>query len=108
MISKELLSEVLGCKVNSCFIDNNICSYDNNGAYIDINIYELAHKCKEWASIKYKFSIESAIGYGGYYSHIKSWNDSTFKTVFFHNKYKSEPEAIFKATQYIYDKFKQS
>jgi RNA recognition motif-containing protein len=50
-ISKELLSEVLNCKVNSCFIDNDICSYENV-VYEDISIYELAYKCKLFAFSK--------------------------------------------------------
>jgi len=57
MISKELLSEVFEENVISIdyTIDNNLTftSYDNmwSGEYTKhvINIYELAHKCKEWA-----------------------------------------------------------
>ena len=49
MISKELLSEVLGVQIFKCFVNNGICSYHDEYFYKDINIYELAHRCKEWA-----------------------------------------------------------
>jgi hypothetical protein len=56
--SKELLSEVLKVETDSPNILNeNILAYgdcsDDDGSgvcrYTEINIYELAHKCKEWA-----------------------------------------------------------
>lgn len=54
-ISKELLSEVLGYKVDTFLgitkneIDYTCCKDEDEG-YIDtsINIYEFAFKCKEW------------------------------------------------------------
>ena len=60
MISTELLSEVLGIDVAKIIenSDRNISIYErdfkypmsyNASAYLTINIYELAHKCKEWA-----------------------------------------------------------
>ena len=58
MISKELLSEVLNCYVHSLDYRDVLC-YKNTIRYWltpnsqsmpnVINIYELAHKCKEWA-----------------------------------------------------------
>lgn len=52
--SKELLSEVLGIDVNEVKgIEANmpICGcVHSDGWYDEINIYELAHKCKEWAN----------------------------------------------------------
>ena len=59
--SKELLSEVLGhkiWKVMDCNMGTlRYCIYPNKGdepsEYIfPINIYELAHKCKEWLEIQ--------------------------------------------------------
>lgn len=59
--SKELLSEVLGHKVWKVLGCNmgtlRYCIYPNKGdepsEYIfPINIYKLAHKCKEWAKNK--------------------------------------------------------
>jgi hypothetical protein len=61
MISKELLSEVLENKVylirerRPIDISSNIIQYElENGfrPFEYINIYELAHKCKEWAISK--------------------------------------------------------
>ena len=87
MINKELLSKVLDnevpyqVKVHKIIIKNNSLNYfynskDSGGGLFEaneyINIYELAHKCKEWALIR--FLAES------------------------------EPEAIFKACQWILDK----
>ena len=55
-ISKELLSEVLGYEVDAFLgiSENEIdytCCRDKNIGYedININIYEFAFKCKEWA-----------------------------------------------------------
>lgn len=55
MISKELLSEVLGIELywKDMKIKDNIIIYPHkNGIYNEekeINIYELAHKCKDYA-----------------------------------------------------------
>ena len=50
-ISKELLSIILGEKAYDikCVSDNIISFYTDYDQYEEINIYELAHKCKEWA-----------------------------------------------------------
>ena len=48
-ISKELLSEVLDCNCTEIYpIQDNELAYQAFGVSY-INIYELAHKCKEWA-----------------------------------------------------------
>lgn len=53
LISKELLSEVLKVKIrkiNSSILDGNLYYYKELvKCKSKINIYELAHKCKEWA-----------------------------------------------------------
>ena len=57
--SKELLSEVLSSNVqdidyefmSKSFSESVIRYYANGKDYL-INIYELAHKCKEWAKKK--------------------------------------------------------
>ena len=89
MITKELLSEVLGVyKIIEPY--GNILvwewdkSYSNNNC--SINIYELAHKCKEWA-LQYDYTILSSKGY------------ATISGKVFYDK--TEPEAIFKACQWI-------
>lgn len=50
MISKELLSEVLGYKVKDIVLstENNLCFFSCNVEH-RINIHEIVHKCKEWA-----------------------------------------------------------
>ena len=50
MISKELLESVLDKEIASINIEENILNYiEDKVGYFEINIYELAHKCKEWA-----------------------------------------------------------
>lgn len=53
MISKELLGEVLKAdirKINNSILDGNLYYYKTFvKCKSKINIYELAHKCKEWA-----------------------------------------------------------
>jgi hypothetical protein len=67
-ISKELLSEVLGCKldIDEQLQPNEIEYIEKVGSrlyYRYINIYELANKCKEWAYTKnyFLFSGHGAI-----------------------------------------------
>ena len=122
MISKALLSEVLKLDVkelefnfkynyirygywNSCVNNRN---EDISGVdYLKINIYELAHKCKEWVLKQ------------GYYFSTYSFNfDSNTEqehrirlligndVVYFGNdsSMETEVEAIFNACQWILDK----
>jgi hypothetical protein len=121
MISKELLSEVLfnsrveikdfgQTRYNNinysmfCSINERDGTHFNEGIegnyyvekkmlYDDINIYELAHKCKEWA-----YSIGYVLN-----SNSKSYCDvcdTGFITGF---EATTEPDAIFKACQWILD-----
>jgi len=115
IISKELLSEVLWVEVIK--FDDGKYQYPNNdmskvyymvngtfGVYSSINIYELAHKCKEWAWKKgYEINSKAECNkdddrcgnaciykcYG--YDIIGSFGAN------------SEPEAIFKASQWVLD-----
>ena len=105
MISKELLSAVL--KEKRVILDYEISISKNEIHYghIDIeedgfiNIYELAHKCKEWAISKgwilheVRNLKEYIIYFGGDYREPS--DDFRAET---------EPEAIFKACQWILDK----
>ena len=107
MISKELLSEVLDLKrVDDIYIEDNILYFCklNKG----INIYELVHKCKEWAYTKYKIILTSKL----FDYQIKNIFDCYLETGeksrenirnFAHPDFISntEPEAIFKACQWI-------
>ena len=110
MISTELLSEVLGIDVAKIIenSDRNISIYErdfkypmsyNASAYLTINIYELAHKCKEWA-IKIDYKIESHIHFiNKRIIGVASFNTQDNTTKFFQAD--TEPEAIFKACQWI-------
>ena len=94
MISKELLSELLGCRCSKIkpFGTTRIAyTFLDSPNYVDatINIYELAYKCKEWA-----YGLGVAI-------------DSCHQTAIIHFDRKieikgdTEPEAIFKACEWI-------
>ena len=115
MISRELLSEVLGVDYKDRLVDwfqieddnylrtyYNCGNYDNKGRPtglgFEINIYELAHKCKEWA-----FN-------NGYYLNI--YNDAidvvlkkSCKIVenITDGSFKYSPMLVFKACQWILD-----
>ena len=103
MISKKLLSEVLGKECADISVENNrICFYDwsNNGASECINIHELAHKCKEWVWNKnYSMRIDQ-IGLMDWNIEMEDMDSGTqcFNDDFYHI---TEPEAIFKACEWI-------
>ncbi len=126
-ISKELLSEVLN--LNMWKTDSLNISIDENKVYYNgiflgdlgyqqssdvVNIYELAHKCKEWALSKNNLELISAITEEGAYCQIDNIVPSTirydinqidtscrtvFNSIIFDED--TEPEAIFKACDYI-------
>jgi len=117
-ISKELLSEVLGfnvtyvetctqtikSRIKSDVSDSDIAIHDGN-SYRYINIHELAHKCKEWADSKgytlnswiADFTSDKILGWcelrdertGKSIKECPIVSDNT------------EPEAVFKACQWI-------
>lgn len=108
-ISKELLSEVLGEEVTEikgmCEFEKDELEYfikdtEYSQFYSRINIYKLAHKCKEWASNKVNYRIMSYAVEGGGNSSL-SKIDEYFTLVRFREN--SEAEAIFKACQWILD-----
>lgn len=118
MIGKELLSEVFtdnqqNFKVNK--IEKNILHYswlmeeffgdgDVNCKWIDmsINIYELAHKCKEWAISKgfITHSVRNLKEYVVYLSGDFREPSDDFRC-------NSEPEAIIKACEWILKEIKK-
>ena len=110
MISKELLSDVLGRDVDKVKgIEANTLIYGcahSDGWYDEINIYELAHQCKEWALSK---------GYdtrSGFNSYLKCYFCDIYKDLIHQARYEyttartSEPEAIFKACEWIMEQTK--
>lgn len=146
MISKELLSEVLGKDILSARIEGKSAIYtvdyetEEDGeltwiiAEFFINIYELANKCKEWALSK-KFQLHSGIHTIArpkeeYYNKKSSDFNKCIRESYWFAKLKSsiyvttklcqhesssdflvygasEPEAIFKACQWILDNRKE-
>lgn len=117
MISKELLSEVAGhdkfirefiikgntIKINPmyAFNDDKLVKY---GYESTINIYELAHKCKEWAFhrgyriIEDEFYIRiSKLSSGEYKSYEYDENEENAQDVY-------KPEYTFKACQWALEK----
>ena len=102
--SKELLSEVLGIdKVFIIYQQDDILVYEVGGYYGDtvdyvINIYELAHKCKEWAYEK-GYQLAS-------YPSGKDWYvcRDPYKEPYEGDN--TEPEAIFKACEWIMEQTK--
>ena len=111
--SKELISEVLSKEVEEeRFIDSNSLTYVNSGIYEDINIYELAHKCREWA-LSEGYIIE--VGVHPTIKKDRSDRDYFYKITTdrgqilvskFDEIIKTEPEAIFKACELVLEKTK--
>lgn len=118
-VSKELLIEVIKETITkhnmafsevleSCYIEDNnklMINYKTTHGIIlgyIINIYELAHKCKEWAYKYHKIIINSRTtsktkDINGYAEIIKSCD-------YLYGDYAdTEVEAIFKACQWILD-----
>ena len=114
IISKELLSEVLGIKEEICSIqllfDDTIVEWDTGSEDTtikcdDINIYELAHKCKEWARKKgiSIYCIQYKVGKGEYYlslydiangDHVRGIEIDSIT-------YDTEFEAVIKACEWV-------
>lgn len=113
MISKELLSEVLELKYPIRIIHHfckgqNVLNYDLHVECSlfqeSINIYELAHKCKEWA-IKIDYKIESHIHLiNKRIIGVASFNTQDNTTKFFQAD--TEHETIFKACEWIMEQTK--
>ena len=121
MISKELFNEVMNLhnldfeypleyyntnnSIRFWVIENP--KYQSTSNYI--NIYELAHKCKEWATFKNGKNIITERDISGVYSYIifmigitihNEYLDDTTR-ILANFKADTEPEAIFKACQWI-------
>lgn len=105
-MSKELLSEVLHCDVCKIHIKDNIleydCDFDDAIMIRNINIYELAHKCKEWANSKGFDVLSSCNSDGKVWVQLHEYDTKLIgSTEYFHSF--SEIEAIFKACQWMLD-----
>ena len=109
--SKELLSKVLGhkiWKVMDCNMGTlRYCIYPNKEDeppeyMFPINIYELAHKCKEWAWDSYRYKLKSGI-YIGRKGSLKQNEYGCTDYEEISECADNEPESIFKACQWIID-----
>ena len=104
LMSEELMSEVL--KLNITYIErcNNsiiykISVYDREE---EVNIYELAHKCKEWAYSKHGYLLNSRRTFKTKY--LLGYCEVVKDCEFYYSEYSNtEVEAIFKACQWILD-----
>lgn len=115
-MSKELFEQVMDIKLGNIYNkEQELIATDKAAMYTDIskeyrigdsidiiNIHVLAHKCKEWA---YKqgyviLSGHSAYGIGVFFCSCKGWLSENYdkRIEINHN---TEPEAIFKACQWI-------
>ena len=122
MISRELLSKVLGVKVWKVLDENmgtvRYCIYPNKGDepsdyMFPINIYELTHKCKEWAMQTPYIVDQLAINID------RTCLPNKFKTRYWcvwllhHSKVSeefyadTEPEAIIEACQWLLEELKK-
>lgn len=114
MISKESLSEVLGCDCSECYFEDTYnlinykyqydvtwseeIQYDNSS----INIYELSHKCKEWIRKQgYALTVTHVEYQGIVYAELVDYSSDIPKIIDDIFKADTEPEAIFKACQWI-------
>lgn len=106
MISKELLSEILGVDIKQLvkvrILDNELEYQDSfevgTGVFSYINIYELAHRCKEWTHNN-GYWMDSC--FTGQVKLYHSGETYPFKTL--HTE-TTEPQAIFKACEWILNK----
>lgn len=108
MISKELLSEVLNQNVTSVYKQQEHYRYTTSsisgswtfGSDVPLpSIYELAYKCKEWAWSNHKLSIISGYTISG--SIVANIMIKHMNMCEHHYKADTEPEAIFKACEWI-------
>jgi len=115
MISEELLSEVLGLKVignlkfsdNVLYVDVDLCTPTTRT--IGINIYELAHKCKEWAFNNHDFILQSVYIPKGIFTSSYCVAERNFSYQKYDQTFHAdtEHEAIFKSCQWILDNKEQ-
>ena len=101
MISKELLSDVLGYDADPSLV----IEVRGDGIYSPgINIYELAHKCKEWVAkrdlVLVSYVREKRNSKLKGFARIENHQGLEITEEYCEN---IEPEAIFKACQWILD-----
>ena len=114
-LTNELIREVLNVNVQTKIHKDDLCS-DNILIYWEfdgyhnkcrnINIYELANKCKQWAST-HNYSVMSGwemTHWGGAYR-VDVYRNSN-NILFSMSTVETEPDAIFEACEWIRNKLK--
>jgi len=113
MVRAKLLSNIYKVSVYRVRYRSNMVIYDYEDGMplmnrTSINIHELAHKCKEWAVLQ-GYMIETCVGYFSSAT-VAIWDieNTTCATRLDTERYSkekserwTEPEAIFKACEYI-------
>ena len=94
LISSVLVKETRHLTYDTIYVEDNFIIFSYDGEYqFEVNIYEFAFKCKEWARDKYDITISSAL----YKNYAKSWNidkDENYTA-------KTEVEVVIKACEWI-------
>jgi len=102
--SKELLSKVLNVEITYLTdrLDGNLMPYQvaRQEGWSTINIYEFAHRCKEWAWDKHRYKLKSGI-FIGRKGALKQNEYACTDYESISENANSEPEAIFKACEWI-------
>jgi hypothetical protein len=84
--------------------DNTILVLSNTAMHFDeINIYELANKCKQYATF-YNYAIESIVYEEG--TSVSVWDNSYIQIFYNLDNVETEPEAIFKACEWVISNLK--
>lgn len=111
-LSTELVSSVLAEETKNLsddftfdIVDNYILFADKGECMFEVNIYEFAFKCKEWALDK-GYKIQSQINKANNgHSYITNKNDDAWAKGFFEN---TEVEVIIKSCEFILTKRNQN
>ena len=99
LISSVLVKETRHLTYDTIYVEDNFIIFSYEGEYqFEVNIYEFAFKCKEWARYKYDITISSSL----YKNYAKSWiidKDKSYTA-------KTEVEVIIKACEWIQENIK--
>lgn len=99
LISSVLVKETRHLTYDTILVEDNFIIFSYDGEYqFEVNIYEFAFKCKEWARNKYNITISSSL----YKNYAKSWNINKDKSY----SAKTEVEMIIEACNWILENIK--
>lgn len=99
LISSVLVKETRHLTYDTIYVEDNFIIFSYDGEYqFEVNIYEFAFKCKEWARDKYNITISSSL----YKNYAKSWNINKDKSY----TAKTEVEVIIEACEWVLDNIK--